>query len=139
MTQELDISKVEACAAWLEESAEGYKSSQSIHWLIDQIGNLSKAMAFVNNQMAIAKLIYNNRKVKAYHALLTSSIANEKYFSATQGKDYISGKLATEQYCFDLCERTSRTITHTMEALRTCISALKEEAKLEGYVNQQNA
>ena len=96
-------------------------------------------MAFINGQMAVAKLILNNIKVRAYHSLITSSAANEAYFAPSLAKDYISARVATEQYHFDLCERTSRTIVHTVEALRSCISALKEEAKLEGYANQQNA
>jgi hypothetical protein len=84
-------------------------------------------------------MILNKIKVEAYHALIASSVANETYFAPSLAKDYIAAKVATEQYHYDLCERTSRTIVHTVEALRSCISALKEEAKLEGYANQQNA
>jgi len=124
---------------WLEITAEQYTSSQSVHWLIDHLGELCKVMPFINNQMAIAKWILNQKKVKAYETLVTSSVANETYFSPSQGKDYISGKLAEDQYNFDLCERCSRTIVHTLEALRTAISALKEEMKIQGYANQQQA
>ncbi len=139
MMPELDISRVEACAEWLEESAENYSASQSVHWLIDQLGMLVKAMAFINGQMAVAKLILNKMKVAAYHSLITSSVANESYFAPSLARDYIAAKVSTEQYHYDLCERTSRTIVHTVEALRSALSALKEEAKLEGYANQQNA
>lgn len=124
---------------WLEASADGYTASQSINWLIDQLGELCKAMPFVNNQMAIAKYILNGKKTRAYESLAASSVANEKYYSASIAKDYIAVKVNTDQYNFDICERTSRTITHTLEALRTAISALKEEVKVQGYANQQNA
>jgi len=139
MMPELDISRVEACAEWLEESADNYGSTQSVHWLIDQLGMLVKAMAFINGQMAVAKMILNRMKVEAYHSLIASGVANESYFAPSLAKDYIAAKVATDQYHYDLCERTSRTIVHTVETLRSALSALKEEAKLEGYANQQNA
>lgn len=124
---------------WLEASADGYTASQSINWLIDQLGELCKALPFVNNQMAIAKYILNGNKVKAYNTLVTSSVANETFFAPSLAKDYIAAKMREDQYNYDICERTSRTIVHTTEALRTAISALKEEVKLQSYANQQNA
>ena len=133
MINKLQITRVEDCAEWLETSAEGYVASQSVGWLIDQLGQLCKSLAFVNNQMAVAKKELNEAKVKAYHSLITSQVANETYFAPSLAKDFINGQLSKEQYNFDICERTSRTITHTIESLRTCISALKEEIKISGY------
>lgn len=135
----LQIQRVEACMEWLESSADGYTASQSIGWLIDQLGELCKAMPFVNNQMAIAKYILNGKKKRAYESLAASSVANEQYYSPSLAKDYIAVKVNIDQYNYDICERASRTITHTLEALRTAISALKEEVKVQGYANQQNA
>lgn len=133
MKAELQIERVEACAEWLETSAEDYTASQSIGWLIDQMGMLCKSMAFVNTQMAVAKLALNQKKVDAYNSLITSEVANEQYFAPSLAKDFISAKCNKEQYEYDLCERTSRTLVHTIEALRTCISAAKEEAKQMNY------
>jgi hypothetical protein len=65
--------------------------------------------------------------------LVTSSIANETYFAPSLAKDYISAKCEQEQYDYDLCERCSRTIVHTIEAIRSVLSALKEELKIESY------
>lgn len=124
---------------WLEESATGYTAKQSIDWLVNQLGLLCQALPFVNNQMAIAKYILNGNKVKAYNTLVTSSVANETFFAPSLARDYIGAKMRDDQYNFDICERTSRTIVHTTEALRTAISALKEEVKLQAYANQQNA
>lgn len=134
---ELQIKRVEDCAEWLELSARDYTASASISWLIDQVGLLCNSMAFVNSQMAIAKRELNIMKVGAYHNMLASSIASESYFAPSLAKDYINGKCAKEQYAYDICERCSRTIMHTLEALRTCISALKEEAKVSQYQGQQ--
>lgn len=130
---ELQIKRVEDCNTWLEKSSEDYTASQSIAWLIDQVGLLCSAMAFVNEQMAIAKRVLNIRKVAAYHNMIASSIANESYFAPSIAKEYVNAQCSKEQYDYDICERCSRTITHTLEALRTCISALKEEIKVSNY------
>lgn len=134
MQAELQIKRVEDCMVWLESAAEGYTATQSIAWLIDQVGVLCQSMAFVNNQMAVAKKLLNKAKVRAYNTLITSSEANREYYSASLAKDYISAKIEQEQYDYDVCERCSRTLLHTIEALRTCISALKEEAKTTQYM-----
>lgn len=133
MNTKLEIKRVEDCLSWLEISATDYTASASIAWLIDQVGALCNSMAFVNNQMAIAKKQLNDAKVGAYQTLALSSKANEQYYSPSLAKDYISAKCAEENYAYDICERASRTITHTLEALRTCISALKEESKIANY------
>lgn len=110
-----------------------FTATQSIAWLIDQMGALCKSLAFVNNQMAVAKKRMNKMKTQLYNNLICSSIANNEFFSPSIVKDYISAKIEQEQYDYEICERCSRTVLHTIEALRTCISALKEEAKVTGY------
>lgn len=129
----LDITRVENALEWLEKSAEGYAASQSIDWLIDHMGILCSSMAFINGQMAVAKLNLNRAKVKAYNALVLSSKAQEQYFSPMLAKDYVSAKCEQEAYEYEICERTSRTIVHTLDILRTAVSALKEESKLQSF------
>lgn len=133
MKAKLQIDRVESCAEWLESSAEDYTASQSIGWLIDQMGTLCKSMAFVNTQMAVAKEALLSRKTSAYNDLICSEVANAAYFAPSLAKDFIAAKCSKEQYEYDVCERTSRTITHTIEALRTCISAAKEEIRTMNY------
>lgn len=133
MQAELQIKKVEDTMELLESAADSYTASQSIPWLIDQVGLLCKYLAFVNNQMAVAKKILNKKKVAAYNNLIGSTLANNETISPMLAKDYISAKIDQEQYDYDICERCSRTLLHTIEALRTCISALKEEAKTTHY------
>jgi hypothetical protein len=133
MQADLQIKRVEDCLEWLETAADGYTASQSIAWLIDQVGMLCKSLAFVNNQMAVAKKLLNKKKVAAYNNLIGSTLANNETISPMLAKDYISAKIEQEQYDYDICERCSRTLLHTIEALRTCISALKEEAKTTHY------
>lgn len=135
MQAKLQIHRVEDAMEWLEAQAESYTATQSIGWLIDQVGLLCKTLAFVNNQMAVSKRALNKKKVEAYNTLAASSVANAEFYSPSLAKDYINAKLDQEQYEYDLCERCSRTIFHTVEALRTCISALKVEAQTSTYSN----
>lgn len=136
MIAKLQIKRVEDAMDWLETTAEDYTASQSIAWLIDQMGMLCKSMAFVNGQMVIAKKELNETKSKAYESLVISSVANEEYFSPSLAKDYIASKVAIAQYHYDISERCSRTIVHTLDCIRTAISALKEESKIAGYAGQ---
>lgn len=136
MKPQLQISRVEDAMQWMEAAAENYTASQSISWLIDQVGILCNSMAFINSQMAVAKKALNKKKVSEYNTLVLSSKANEQYFSPSLAKDYVAANCEEEQYAYDICERASRTITHTLEALRTCISALKEEVKVQNYQMQ---
>lgn len=132
----LQISRIEDCLDWLERCADDYTASQSVHWLIDQMGILCKSLAFANGQMTVAKKELNTAKVRAYNTLITSSVANSQYFSAMLAKDYIAAKIEDQQYNYDVAERCSRTISLTIEVLRTCISALKEKAKVAAYAGQ---
>jgi hypothetical protein len=117
---------------WLQEG-EAFTHSQSINFLIDKLGEISVSLTFVNNQMALSKLALNIKKVEAYHNLIASSVANETYFAPSLAKDFIAAKCDLEQYNYDLCERCSRSIVHTIDAIRTAISALKEDAKMVQY------
>jgi hypothetical protein len=133
MIAQLQIKRIEDCMEWLESAAEDYTASQSIGWLIDQMGMLCRSLAFASNQMAVAKKELNKKKVEAYHALISSSVANQTYFSPMLAKDYIGAKIEQEQYNYDVCERCNRVLVHTIEALRTCISALKVEQQTSNY------
>lgn len=133
MQAPLQIDKIENTMEWLEMVAESYTSKQSIDYLIDTMGELCRYLAFTGNQMAVSKKILNKAKTNAYNTLILSSEANKVYLTPMLAKDYISGKLEKEQYDYDVCERANRTILHTIEALRTAISALKAEAQIVNY------
>lgn len=139
MIAKLQIQRVEDCHEWLQSVAEDYTGAQSISWYIDQLGVLCKSLAFINEQMAVAKKILNKKKITAYESLATSSVANQEYFAPSLAKDYIAAKCEKEQYDYDLTERCSRTLTHTIEAIRSILSALKEEMKIESYSQSVSA
>lgn len=133
MQAQLQINRVEDCLEWLQTVAEEYTSRQSIPWFMDRLGELCKTMAFINEQMAVAKRVLNKKKIVAYESLVASSVANQEYFAPSLAKDYIAAKCEQEQYEYDITERCSRTIVHTIEAIRSILSAMKEEMKITSY------
>jgi hypothetical protein len=132
--KQLDIKKVEAGFTWLQNEFESTGEIQSVDILIQKLDQINSALSWAGEMMAIAKKNWNLKKVSAYHTLLASETANEKYFAPSLGKDYIAARCQQEQYEFDLCERFTRSLVHIGENLRTCISALKEMAKMNQYV-----
>lgn len=122
-----------SCGAASAIAAQKTEKIQSITLLIEDVGTLVKVMAFVNNQMAIAKKELNEAKTREYQNVMASLEAQGKNGAPSLVKDYVNSKCSTQMYHYDLCERCSRTIVHTIEALRTCISALKTEAQYSSY------
>ncbi len=133
----LQPERVESALIWLQSEFDstGEFQIQNTQSLIERLNLLCNALPFINSQMALAKKKLNEAKVKAYHKLITSSTANEQYFAPSLAKDYVSALCSEEQYIYDNAERCSRTIVHLIDALRTCISALKEETRAMSYSN----
>lgn len=119
----LQIKRVEDSHEWLEKVADECTAMQSISWYIDHIGTLSKSLAFINTQMAVAKLELNAAKGNAYDAIMQSGLE----LSPSILKDYVNAQLKEHQYNFDICDRARSTIERTIDAVRTCASALKTE------------
>jgi hypothetical protein len=131
----LQPERIESALIWLsnEFSETDEFKIQNIQSLIERMNMLCNALPFINGQMALAKKHLNEAKVKAYHRLITSSQANEKYFSPSLAKDYVSALCSNEQYVYDNAERCSRSLVHLIDALRTCLSCLKEETRAMSY------
>lgn len=128
-----DIKRVEDGLTWLQTEFEQTGEIQSIDVLIQKLDSINSAISWAGEQMAIAKKNWNLKKVFAYHSLLASSVANEKYWAPSLGKDYVAAQCHQEQYEYDLCERFTRSLVHISDNVRTAISALKEQLKLESY------
>ena len=130
---DLQVQRVEHCLEWLETNGDKYETIQSLTVLIEDLGTLVKSLAFVNNQMAVAKRMLNEAKTREYTNLIASQRAIGWDMSPMLARDYINAKVSKEMFDYDVCERCSRTITHTIDALRTCISALKIEQQYSNY------
>lgn len=140
MKPELQIKRVEDCHEWLISISTEYTSMQSIAFYIDQIGTLANSFAFINTQVAVAKEILNKNKKSAYESFMLGTKSVGLEYAPSLVKEYIASKLSDDQYNFDICDRCRSTINLTIEALRSLLSALKEEQKISSYAqNVANA
>lgn len=131
--QEIQVNRIIDCNNWVIENSKKYEQLQSLTILIEDSGKLVAALAFINNQVAIAKRVLNEKKAQEYLNLIASLEANNKNLSPMLMKDYISAKCSKAQYNYDLADRCRSTIQHTLDTLRTCISALKVEIQAINY------
>lgn len=131
--KDFNIKKVEDGFVWLQSEFENTAEIQSIDILIQKMDAINSSISWAGEQMAISKKNLNLKKVAAYHNLIASSVANQTYFAPSLGKDFVAAQCYQEQYEFDLCERFTRALVHISDNVRTAISALKEQLKLESY------
>lgn len=127
------IKKIEDGFVWLRSEFDDTGEIQSIDVLIQKLDAINSCLAWSGEQMAIAKKLLNEAKVKSYHKLQMSSASQEKYYAPSLAKDYVSAQCHNENYSYDMAERFCRALVHIAENLRTAISALKEQAKLDSY------
>ncbi len=93
----------------------------------DYLIDLTTIQARANFLMAEYGKKLREEKKQAYLTLSVSSAAQEKYFAPSLARDYVNSLCHETAYIFDLSERLSRLITHTIDAMRTIISSLKLE------------
>lgn len=102
-------------------------NGQSGDLLHEYLIQLTNYMARANYLMAEHEKMFRDAKKKAYHTLMVSSYANNKYYAPSLAKDYIDSCCSEEGYVYSLAERVSRTALHTTRAIITIISSLKQE------------
>lgn len=76
--------------------------------------------------VAEAGKYYSQAKVRAYNSLALSSSANAKYYSPSLAKDYIASKCSDEGFIYEFACRMNAAITHSLDMLRTAVSAEKQ-------------
>ena len=108
------------------ENFEG-DTLQNPHALYAYMMHLTQVMARANYIMADYKRKVRLQKVSSYLVLFGSSAAQQKNFAPTLAKDYVEAKGHEAAFIYDLAERLSRCAVHTIDALRTIISSLKNE------------
>ncbi|ACU61318.1 hypothetical protein [Chitinophaga pinensis] len=113
-----------------------YENYNNIPVLNDYIFTLTGWLAFAGQQMAYAKKNLNKEKARAYETFVFSKAASGLKITPSLAKEYAAVKCEQEEYEYDLAERCTRTIVHTIDAVRTVISALKEEMRTVNF--QQN-
>jgi hypothetical protein len=128
-----NIHRLESGFQWLQSEFDNSGEVQSIDVLIQKLDAINSSLAWAGEQMAIAKKLLNTAKEKAYVNVLGSLDAQGKKSFPSLIKDYINSKCADEEYCYDMAERFARCCVHIGENLRTAISALKEQSKMDHY------
>jgi hypothetical protein len=76
--------------------------------------------------VAEAGKYYSQAKTRAYHTLAISSSANDKYYSPSLAKDYVASRCSDEGYIYEFAQRMNAAVTHSLDMIRTCISAEKQ-------------
>jgi len=94
---------------------------------------LTNVMSRANFLMAEYGRKFRKEKKVAYLNLSASSEAQKKYYAPSLAKDYIDSQCSESGYIYDLAERLSRLISHTIDAIRTVISSLKSEREFSKY------
>ncbi len=127
------IKKIEDGFVWLRNEFDNTGEIQSIDVLIQKLDNINSCLAWAGEQMAIAKRLHNEAKERIYVSVMGSLEAQGKKSFPSLVKDYVNTKCSTEEYNYDMAERFTRSLVHIAENIRTAVSALKEQAKLESY------
>lgn len=95
--------------------------------LMLQVGSaLVTYLASTAAMVAEAGKYYSQAKVRAYNSLALSSVANAKYYSPSLAKDYIASKCSDEGYIYEYACRMNAAVTHSLDMLRTAVSAEKQ-------------
>ncbi|MCW3466529.1 hypothetical protein [Chitinophaga nivalis] len=133
MNTTLQLTEVEAIYSELTAINLQITSNQSVHSLIDLSGQLAAWLAFTGEQMAICKKIWRAATAKAYDSYVFSKLAHDISISPSMANKYAGAKSGDEEAQYEFCERVNRAIVHTIDLLRTCISALKAEQQAYSY------
>ena len=103
----------------------------------EQVSNylirLTGWMAYTNEQMAVTNRAHNIAKRDAYAKLQEQYNATGVTLSPSLAKDYIGSLCSKTAYGYQMAERTSRTIVHTIDAMRSVLSTMKAEMEALRY------
>lgn len=104
-----------------------YSDVQSINQLLEYGFQLQQHIAFSGEAMAEAKELLHTARKAAYLKVDASMNAQGKKWTPMLVKDYVNDCCSKENAYYELCERCNRSATHSLDFVRTAISALKAE------------
>lgn len=110
-----------------------YSDVQSIDLLLEYGFQLTSWIAFTAEAMAEAKEHLHKTRADLYRAVNDEMSKRTKAPAPSLVKDWINDKCHKENGYYELCERTNRAATHSMELVRTAVSALKAELQNRSY------
>jgi len=134
MTDE-NLTRLQAIQQHIEDAKySDFDSSPTL--IYNEIVSLNAWKSFTGKLMAESKRELLEAKEAAYNKILTSGDKTSKTLATSLLKDYISTKAANLQYEYDLAERTNSACSHSMEGMRSILSALKQEMSSNMYQSQ---
>lgn len=125
---------IEELASYMKEIESFSKDmSQDGSALHEYLITLTNHMARANYVMAEYQKKFRDEKKKAYLRLKASSESQASYYAPSLAKDFVDSQCSDSGYVFDLAERLSRLCVHTIDAVRTIVSSLKNERQFASY------
>jgi len=110
-----------------------YADVQSIDLLLEYGFQVTQHIAFSGEAMSEAKKLLHDARRKAYLKVEASMKAQDVKWAPSLVKDYVNDCCSEENAYYELCERCNRTATHTVDLVRTAISALKTEMQVSNF------
>jgi hypothetical protein len=95
--------------------------------------HLTQIMSRSNFLMAEYQRKFRQEKKAAYEKLTDTVISKQRYYAPSLAKEYIDSQCYETGYVYDLAERVSRLCSHTIDAVRTIVSSLKQEKIFSQY------
>lgn len=112
------------------------ETMQAITPLIELGAQLSQHIAFTGGEVARLKKTYLVKKKAAYHEAMNKLKAEGKEVAPSLVKDYVGTMVAEQEEQWMLADRLNAAMTHQLDFVRTCISALKTEMQtINNYNN----
>lgn len=99
---------------------------QDINLMLSVLSTLTTYLASTAGLVAESGVLYNRAKVVAYYALELRFKEVGKKMSPMLAKDFISGQCGDDEYAYEFAQRINSAVTHTIDALRTSVSAEKQ-------------
>jgi hypothetical protein len=126
--------KLQKIESWLLEIKP--ESMQSITQLIELGAQLSQYIAFTGGEVARLKGAYLVAKKAAYHSAMNKLKEEGKEVAPSLVKDYVGTMVGEKEERWLLADRLNAAMTHQLDFVRTCISALKTEMQtINNYNN----
>ena len=94
----------------------------------ERIGQLTAVLSTSSFAVALAERIYNEALGKTLKSIFPGT-------SATDKKLILTGNLSSEKYYLTLAERQNAALVHAIDGLRSMLSYIKEEAKMNSQYN----
>lgn len=105
------------------------EAGQDTETLRKYLIQLTNWMGRANELMASYGRLFREEKKAAYLKVFTSLESIGKTQAPSLVKDYVDSRCVESGEMYDLSERCSRSCVHTIEAIRSVLSSLKDEQR----------